>query len=370
MNILLIDNSIGRTGALNAILETIEPLREEHNFFFIVPEGGTATSILREEGYTVYELPFIEISRNMRNNLRYPFRLIANAQRIKKLVQRHDIQLIQVNDLYNLAGIVAKRFTSVKVITHIRRMPESFPLRLYNYWVRVHKRRSDKILPVSEANNRIFAGSSKSEVFYDPAPQTPVTFHYDSKGKTPIRLLYLANFTIGKGQNHALEAMKILREHNPELTFHLHFEGSDFGLEKNSQFREGLKQTAAAYGLSELVSFGEGTSVVSEPISQSDIMLNFSDSESLSRVTMEALHFGIPVIATNVGGTSEMIKDGWNGLLVERGNVEQMALAMEQLIRSSELRETFSKNGKKHLLEHFSQEKLTLQLSAIYQSLV
>lgn len=370
MNILLIDNSIGRTGALNAILETIEPLREEHTFFFVVPEGGTAASILREEGYIVYELPFIEISRNMGNNFRYPFRLITNAQRIKKLVQRHDIHIIQVNDLYNLAGIVAKRFVRVKVITHIRRMPESFPIRLYNYWVRIHKRRSDKILPVSEANNRVFAGCAKSEVFYDPAPQTPVTFTYNPEEKIPLRLLYLANFTVGKGQNHALEALKLLRERQPDLAVLLHFEGSDFGLEKNSQFREELKQTAVAYGLSEAVSFGEGTSVVSDPISQSDTMLNFSDSESLSRVTMEALHFGVPVIATNVGGTSEMIKNGWNGLLVERGNVEQMAEAMQQLIQSSSLRETFSKNGKVHLQEHFSQEKLTLQLSAIYQSLI
>lgn len=370
MNILLIDNSIGRTGALNAILETIEPLRGEYTFFFAVPEGGTAASILREEGYIVYELPFIEISRNMRNNLRYPFRLIANARRIKKLIRQHEIHLLQVNDLYNLAGIVAKRFVDVKVITHIRRMPESFPLKLYHFWVRIHKKRSDKILPVSEANNRVFADCGKSEVFYDPAPQTPVTFTYNAKEKHPAKLLYLANFTIGKGQNHALDALKTLHERRPDLAVHLHFEGSDFGLEKNREFREHLKQTAADYGLSAMVSFGSGTASVAKPISEAHIMLNFSDSESLSRVTMEALHFGIPVIATNVGGTAEMIKNGWNGLLVERANVAQMADAMEQLLDSETMREDFSENGKAHLQQHFSQEKLTLQLSAIYQSLV
>lgn len=369
MNILIIDNSIGRTGALNAILETIEPLRSRHTFFFAVPEGGMTASILRESGYITYELPFIEISRNMRSNLRYPFRLVANARRVRKLAVQHQIDIIQVNDLYNLAGIVCKCMKRVKVITHVRRMPESFPLKLYKFWVWIHRRYADKIVPVSAANDRVFADCPKSEVFYDPAPQSPVTFDYQPEGHTPLRFLYLANFTIGKGQNHALEALKILHSRNPQMAVQLHFEGSDFGLDKNKEYREELRAFAVKEGLSDKVSFGMGTSNVIEPIAQSDIMLNFSDSESLSRVTMEALHFGVPVIATNVGGTREMITDGWNGLLVERGNIAQMAVAMEQLMASADLRRTFSKNGKQHLEAHFSQEKLTLQLSAIYESL-
>lgn len=370
MNILIIDNSIGRTGALNAILETIEPLRSTHTFFFAVPAGGTTAAILRNAGYTVHELPFIEISRNMRNNLRYPFRLIANAVRIKRLIRRHSINVIQANDLYNLAGIAASLIVRVKVITHVRRMPESFPLKLYRFWVFAHKRLSHKILPVSKANNQAFGNCGKSEVFYDPAPQTPATISYRPETKTPMRLLYLANFTIGKGQNHALEAFRQLKERHPELSVRLHFEGSDFGLEKNREFREALRQMTTAYGISDTVSFGNGTADIREVIAQADIMLNFSDSESLSRVTMEALHFGIPVIATNVGGTAEMILDGWNGLLVERANTEQMTAALKRLLSDESLRATFSHNGKKQLQQHFSREQLTLQLAAIYNTLV
>jgi glycosyltransferase involved in cell wall biosynthesis len=53
---------------------------------------------------------------------------------------------------------------------------------------------------------------------------------------------------------------------------------------------------------------------VGDEISKCDIMLNFSDSESLSRVTMEALYtMELPIIATNVGGTNEMIIHEHNG---------------------------------------------------------
>lgn len=369
MNILIIDNSIGTTGALNAIVETIEPLQEKHTFQFAVPAEGTTANLLRDRGFTVVQLPFIEISRNMGKNFLYPFRLLRNAWKISRIVKREHIDIIQVNDLYNLAGLVAKRFVKVKVITHVRRMPESFPLRLYNWWVKVHLRRSDKILPVSKANARIFANNPKVEVFYDPMPAQEITFEYDSGSKPIFRLLYLANFTIGKGQNHAIEALKLLDKKHPEIPVHLQFTGSDFGWEKNRRYRNELEQKAAAYGISHLVSFTDGVSNVEEPISKADILLNFSDSESLSRVSMEALYFGVPLIATNVGGTNEMVIDSWNGLLVERGNIQAMANAIERLIGSTQLRAEFSRNGKAHVATHFGLDVLSLQLEALYSSL-
>jgi glycosyltransferase involved in cell wall biosynthesis len=333
-------------------------------------------SSLRKLGFEVIELPFIEISRNMPRNGLYTFRLLANARKIGRLVRRRNIDIIQVNDLYNLAGIVAKRFARVKVITHVRRMPESFPLRLYGWWVKLHKKHADKILPVSEANARIFGNDlsaeqagPKVEVFYDPMPQQKITFDYDPGDKPVFRLLYLANFTVGKGQNYALEALKLLYGKNPEIPVHIQFTGGDFGLEKNRAYRKSLEQQAAEYGITHLVSFTDGVSDVSEPISKADIMLNFSDSESLSRVSMEALYFGVPLIATDVGGTNEMVRDGWNGLLVERANVHQMAAAIARLITSEALRAQFSQNGKQHVAEHFAPDALSLQLEKMYSSL-
>lgn len=369
MNILIIDNSIGITGALNAIIETIEPLRNKHNFRFVVPSGSATAQLIREKGYEVDELAFIEISRDMKRNLLYPLRLLGNALRLRKLVKRHNIDIIQVNDLYNLTALVAKRFIRVKVITHVRRMPESFPLPLYKWWVRRHNRRADKILPVSKANARIFEGSLKTEVFYDPLPPHTVSFTYRPEKKFKYHLLYLANFTIGKGQNHALEAMKIILKEYPDFPAHLHFTGSDFGMDKNREYREELEQTSRELGLSDRVSFHNGTADIVTPISQADIMLNFSDSESLSRVSMEALYFGVPLIATNVGGTNEMVIDGWNGILVRKADTKAMAKAIVHLVNDLPLRQQFSENGKIHVARHFSPDGLSLQLEKIYSSL-
>lgn len=61
---------------------------------------------------------------------------------------------------------------------------------------------------------------------------------------------------------------------------------------------------------SELMDFYKNTQV--------DLFINVSDSEGIPVSMMEALSFGIPVIATNVGGTSEIITDGVNGFLIEK----------------------------------------------------
>ena len=54
-------------------------------------------------------------------------------------------------------------------------------------------------------------------------------------------------------------------------------------------------------------------------ISKSDfeVLVNVSESEGLPVTMMEAMSFAIPVIATKVGGVSEIVKNGYNGLLIE-----------------------------------------------------
>ena len=64
-----------------------------------------------------------------------------------------------------------------------------------------------------------------------------------------------------------------------------------------------------------------------------DLFINLSDSEGLPVSIMEAMSFGIPCVATNVGGTAELVIDGYNGLLVEPTDSPKMiALKIEENI--------------------------------------
>lgn len=71
--------------------------------------------------------------------------------------------------------------------------------------------------------------------------------------------------------------------------------------------------------------------------------------EGLSHVILEAMSFGVPVITTNIGGNPELIKDGYNGILVEYNNKEQLKEAILRLYNNQELKDKFVENSNKEL---------------------
>lgn len=110
---------------------------------------------------------------------------------------------------------------------------------------------------------------------------------------------------------------------------------------------------------------------ISEPrriLSQAHIGLLVSESEGLSNAIMEYMQAGLPVIATNVGGNAELVKDKVNGLLIEKGNMAQLAQAILLLSQNAELRQTLGNTGKKRILEEFSIAALIAQHEEIYQN--
>jgi len=100
-----------------------------------------------------------------------------------------------------------------------------------------------------------------------------------------------------------------------------------------------------------------------------DLMVLPSRSEGLPNVALEALHFGVPVVATDVGGTSEVIIDGETGLLVPSEAVELMRVAIYKLFTDIEMRSHVIEQGKQHLLTNFSPQSRVQKIESIYSEL-
>jgi glycosyltransferase involved in cell wall biosynthesis len=69
-------------------------------------------------------------------------------------------------------------------------------------------------------------------------------------------------------------------------------------------------------------------------------------SDAWGLVVNEAVACGLPIVATSAAGcVADLVEDGWNGLVTESGNVDQIAHAMERLARNQQMRDSMSLNS-------------------------
>ena len=89
-----------------------------------------------------------------------------------------------------------------------------------------------------------------------------------------------------------------------------------------------------------------------------DLFVNVSESEGIPVSIMEAISFGIPVLATDVGGTSEIVVDGYNGLLMNKNfNVEELTKIFLEAITGEINIISFREGARKVWEERYSCEK-------------
>jgi len=92
--------------------------------------------------------------------------------------------------------------------------------------------------------------------------------------------------------------------------------------------------------------------------------------EALSMACVEASSSGLPVVAYNTGGISEVIIHGTTGLLAEKNNHQDLAHCLEQLMSSKDQCLEFGRQGRKLIQEKFDIRQQSTELERIYFSLV
>jgi len=88
--------------------------------------------------------------------------------------------------------------------------------------------------------------------------------------------------------------------------------------------------------------------------------------EPLSRVLLEAAYFGKPIIATNVGGSSHVVKHNYNGLLV-KPEYEDLKEKLKFLLKKDKKREEMEKNMERYYREDLSKEKILERIVENYR---
>ncbi len=161
------------------------------------------------------------------------------------------------------------------------------------------------------------------------------------------KLIMAGTVSESKGQEIAILAVKELIQRNKDVElivmgFH------------DLWYAKRLKEMVEDENLGAHVRFLDFKENAYPAINQADIVLVCSKHEAFGRVTLESMLLKKPVIGTNSGGTPELIRDGFNGLLYEVGSYHQLADRIEYLIENRSKMKEFAENGYAFAKENFT----------------
>lgn len=143
-----------------------------------------------------------------------------------------------------------------------------------------------------------------------------------------------------------------------------------FVLAGGGALMDDLKEEAAALGLAGSVIFLGTRTDIKDLLHASDFFLLTSIYEGIPNAILEAQACGVPVVATDVGGVSEIISDNFNGVLCKPKDAEGISEKLLHLIENPEFASFLSKNALERLKTKFSCANLISKTCAIYKDLL
>jgi glycosyltransferase involved in cell wall biosynthesis len=174
-----------------------------------------------------------------------------------------------------------------------------------------------------------------------------------------------ARLTRIKGVEYFLEAAAMLKARFEEARFLI--VGEDF----YEDHRAGLEALARTLGLDSRVVFAGFREDVPDLLREVAVsVLPSLGGEGLPNVVLEAMAAGVPVVATRVGGTPELIEDGIQGLLVPPRDPGALALAIGSLLAEPRRRRSMGQAGRERAGKEFSIEAGVHATETLYERLL
>jgi len=173
-------------------------------------------------------------------------------------------------------------------------------------------------------------------------------------------VLYLGRLSTVKGPAHLVDAARLVLKECPDAGFVVVGDG---------HLRPELEDAVRAMGMADRFSFAGHVrhEEVGRWLSVADLFVLPSLSEGVPHALLEALAFGLPVVASAVGGVPEVVQDGVNGYLVPAADSPALARRILDLLGSPERRRAFGEAGRRLVEERqLTWDRFAAELADVY----
>lgn len=174
----------------------------------------------------------------------------------------------------------------------------------------------------------------------------------------------IANHTKAKSLHTLIEVVDVLVNKRMFKDFHV------VQIGEKSKMTPQLKQQIEEKNLGSYITLLGFVENASHFLPQFDVFVMTSEREGGPSSIMEAFDFKTPVIATAVGVVPEVLKDGYNGFVVQVGDSEGIAEKIIRVKKNPLLREKFSERAYNIFIEKFTTEKLGQATLKVYREIL
>ncbi len=304
-------------------------------------------------------------------------------KQIKRLILEKGYELIHVHTPIAsfLTRLACRKIPNLKVIytVHGFHFLKGAPLKnwlIYYPVERLSARWTDSLITMNEEDykiaqkfkirkggfiNKVNGVGINLEKFQPQTKENKYSMRYKYGYKIEdFILFYAAELNYNKHQDLLINVVSTLKNRIPNIKLLLAGSGPSLG-----QYKNMVKQL----DLVDNVEFLGFRNDIPNLLMLSDIVVASSRREGLPVNVMEAMATGLPVVATDVRGHSDLVKDGENGYLVRLDDIKGFAKAIENLYKDEKLRNKFGKNGIE-MVKKYSLNNVLKEMNQIYSLLL
>lgn len=300
------------------------------------------------------------------------------AQVFYRLLTTPGRQVVHLNQMYRemLPAVIIRRLRGSPFIVRIATGGEFGDIaRLhvipFGKWMLRLARRADAIISLSQqiTDELLKAGFERSRIVeiangVDIQRFTPASAEEKGQLRRELGLsvegtqvIFTGRLNYQKGLDTLIRAWKEVQAAHPEARLLLLGKDEEGGT---------LQQLAAELGLEGAIQFLGHSEQALPYVRSSDVFVLPSLFEGLSNALLEAMACGLAVVATNIGGTCEVIRQDLDGLLVEPGDVAALAGRLNQVVGDAAVRQHLALQARKRVEEQYTLDRTVERYTALY----
>ena len=196
---------------------------------------------------------------------------------------------------------------------------------------------------------------------FQPRPRDPVLRRSLGVPADARLVVCVSRLNPLKGVDYALLAASRLARKFPNVHMLIIGDGAE---------RRALEDLAHRLGLDGRVGFTRMRLDVPEILAQASVSVMPSMSEALPNTVLESMAAGAPIVATRVGGTSELVEEGVTGLLIPPCDPHALEQAITRLLTDPDLATRLATTARARIVERFSLERKARETAAFYEALL